>query len=142
MVRMMEIATQVRKAYEEISESEYGPSNLCGYCCRAAAQLFLAAQRHGINGVQMVLGSGHVYNIYNGHIVDVTATQFGVGDPIYVVPVGEASLHGAWKMVRGPYNSIDKFAKETGWLPNIKRDFSIVLKYDTFDVFQEYPYCD
>jgi len=133
MVKIKRIASQVRAAYEDIAGKD---NDLCGYCCRASAQLLLAAQRHGIHGVQIVLGSGHVFNVYDKHIIDVTATQFGVADKVYITPYdpdGDVLSNGWWKTRGGPYNSLDEFEEISGWRVNPGKDISTVLKYDTIE---------
>lgn len=75
--KIKEIAKKIRKAFEEIEESEtYNKGDLGGYCARASIQLYLACRREGIR-ISMVEGIGHMYNKYNGKIIDITATQFG-----------------------------------------------------------------
>jgi hypothetical protein len=139
MVRMKKVASRVRKAFEEIARKNNRSSDLCGYCCRASVQLLLAAQRNGIQGVGLVAAAGHVYNVYKDHIVDITATQFGKGSPVYVVPFKEAG--GDWKALCGPYGSVEEFAKNSGWTVRPNEDIDVVLRYDEYeDPFTEYPY--
>ena len=86
--KIKKIAGQVREAFEEIEKEEGNCSwsktdALSGYCGRASTQLYLACRRAGIK-IRMVEASGHMFNTYENHIVDVTATQFN--DGIYKYP--------------------------------------------------------
>lgn len=144
MVRVKRVANQIREAFEKIATQEGGSSDLCGFCDRASVQLFLAAKRHNIDGVKIVCGWGHVYNIYDGYVVDVTATQFDHSfDSVHVVPFQKDLMRYAWEIQSGPHDSIVDFVKNSAWvLPwNIQNDFVSVFTRDTsFDPFQEYPY--
>ncbi|MGW8177497.1 MAG: hypothetical protein ACWGQW_01705 [bacterium] len=140
MERLKKVAEQVRKAYEEIAATENRNKNLCGYCCRASSQLLLAAQRHGIDGVEIVVGSGHVYNLYKGQIVDVTATQFDVPDRVHMTPFNQPS--GPWTVSSGPHKTLQEMQLKSGWNPFPSNDIPTVLKYDTVkqDPFEDHPY--
>ena len=81
------IARKVRKAFEEIARNEHYSSDLAGLCGRASSQLFLACKRAGINNIELHSSNDHSYNIYNKHIVDVTATQFGHDSEVHVEKV-------------------------------------------------------
>lgn len=144
MVRVKRVASQIREVFEKISAQEGGSSDLCSFCDRASIQLFLASKRYGIDGVKIVCSDHHVYNVYNGHIIDVTATQFGhFFDPIHVVPFQKDSMEGEWKVRSGPHDSVVDFVKNSVWgLPwNISNDFvSAFIRDTSFDPFQEYPY--
>lgn len=141
MVRVKKVAEQVRKAFEEVSRNEQ-PSkkdhDLCGYCCRASVHLFLAAKRHGIDGVKLVLGNGHVFNMFNDHIVDVTCTQFGIGNSVHIIPYSEQKKN-FWDKMKGPFDKLEDFMN-TAWKTDVDTDLSTVMKYDQPDPFEEYPY--
>ena len=143
MVKLKKVATQVRQAFENISRQEYPylkEHSLSGYCCRASAQLFLAAKRHGIEGVKIVVGHGHVYNVYQGHIVDITATQFGEKDPVYIKPFNEYFKTSWWRTISKPYDDLFIFSKNECPI-NPKLDFPHVMALDTSeDPFEEFPY--
>jgi len=142
MVRVKRIASQVRKAFEEIAVVEKWSYDLSGLCDRASVQLFLAAERHGIKGVSLVIGSGHVYNMYDSFVIDVTATQFGKKDSVYVVPFHIKEMEGAWAVSNGPFKSFVDYLYNGGWSAQyVGHDFPYVLKHDeSYDPFQEYPY--
>jgi len=93
------IARKIRKAFEEIEKKEgsYGdvPGDLGGYCGRASVQLYLACRRKGIK-VVMAEGEGHMFNVYNGRIIDVTATQFGVPEKIFVRKLSYGDKLNRW----------------------------------------------
>lgn len=87
---VIKLAGQVRAAFEEIVGREpYGSQSLGGWCFVASSHLSLAAHRLNINRLDICRGVGHVYCMFNEHIVDVTATQFGVSDKVFVVPLFE-----------------------------------------------------
>jgi hypothetical protein len=96
---LIKLAHKVRDAFEEISQKESLPTNLCGLCLRSSVQLFLAAQYFGIN-IQVIGGDGHCYTMCDGHIIDVTATQFGEKERVLVVPPNRVSEYHKCKRWR------------------------------------------
>jgi hypothetical protein len=81
--RVKKIAAQVRQAFEEIARTQGYRSDLGGLCGRATAQLYLACRRKGIK-IKMWRGLGHAFNECDGHIVDITATQFGKVGKVHI----------------------------------------------------------
>lgn len=79
--KIMEVAYVIRRVFEEIEKEEYKPYNLGGYCSRASEQLHAACERLGLKGVELWCGYGHAYNVYDGKIIDITATQFNSKRP-------------------------------------------------------------
>jgi hypothetical protein len=78
--RVKRLAEQVRAAFEERVGGDLG-----GVCARASIEFHLAAERLGVSGVELCVGSGHIYNMYEDYVIDITATQFDVKDPVLVV---------------------------------------------------------
>jgi hypothetical protein len=89
--KVKKIAKKVRAAFEEIEEKEYGSkyTDLGGYCGRASVQLYLACRRAGIT-IGLHEGYGHMFNTYNGRIIDITATQFGINKKVYVKKIDKS----------------------------------------------------
>jgi hypothetical protein len=83
--RVEELAKQVRAAFEEIARKNGYSEGLGGLCGTASNHLAAAAKRLGIEGVDVCDGGGHVYCMYQQHVIDITATQFGVKEPVLVV---------------------------------------------------------
>lgn len=82
------LAQIVRKTIEVIADYEsknhcigYNDERtLAGYCARASALLSIALMREGIK-YTISGGRGHFFIMWEGNIVDVTATQFGTQFP-------------------------------------------------------------
>jgi len=79
---LIKLAEKVRAAFEEIGSCN---CDLAGWCGTASSHLAEAAKRLGIHGVDICVGSGHVYCMYSDNIIDITATQFGVQDKVFIV---------------------------------------------------------
>lgn len=85
------IAGKVREIFEQIEADESGDkynrycmTDLGGYCGRASIQVYLACKRAKIRGIELWDTGRHTFNIYEGKIVDITATQFGRQDKVLV----------------------------------------------------------
>jgi hypothetical protein len=84
------IAKSVRSAFEMIARNGGWDQSLSGLCYRSAIQVFLECRRHGIY-VRLAKGAGHGFCVYSGHIIDVTATQFGKEYPkVVIIPIPKA----------------------------------------------------
>ncbi len=107
---VIQIAANVRTAFEALADRSNKNKNLSGFCVRASVQLFLAVQAKGYN-IKIFIGDGHVYNIFQDYIVDITATQFGKKKKVWVVKAKRNQV-GCWRnpyFVRNPLcNSIDE----------------------------------
>jgi hypothetical protein len=140
MTEVKELADKIRLAFEEIEiEEGYDNGDLTGFCKRASVQLFLAANERGLP-VELVCGSGHVYNLYDGHIIDITATQFGVEDKVWITKIDKCIefIH-PWKPKGDPCNCLEEL-KNFGWYTSeeeIKGDLEIVRKYLETDNVRE-----
>src|SRR5258708_14104872 len=90
LYKLIVIARTARKRIEYLSEVEGGPANLAGYGGVAARYVELLANEYGIYP-EFVAGSfraynrvtdtyrnisGHTWIEHEGHIIDITATQF------------------------------------------------------------------
>lgn len=130
--RVIAIAGKVRDAFEEIGKNEQYPSNLCGLCLRASAQLFAAAADFGID-IQIIGGIGHCFNMCDGYIIDVTATQFGEIDRVLVVhPANVAvrqSSFSSWKKESVSVSLEEAYARTWNEAPTFTKDRLVVLKH-------------
>jgi hypothetical protein len=130
---VVQIANNIRTAFEALAERSNRDKNLCGYCARASVQLFLAAQAKG-HDVKISIGDGHIYNIFQDYIIDITATQFGKKKKIWIVRTKRNQI-GYW---RNPYfgrnplcNSIDELYNKIWAISkkDIYNDQRFVRKY-------------
>lgn len=88
-------AHEVRSEFERVAEREeswyINRKNLAGLCARASYALVLALAAEGVEA-ELVLGrydgKGHCWVEVAGHVVDVTATQFGTKRRVAVSKVG------------------------------------------------------
>ena len=119
MTEIKKLAKKVRQAFEKIAEKEpcIG-TDLCGLCARASIQLFLEARRKGMY-VGLIAGTGHVYNTYKGHIIDVTATQFGYKEKVLCVPISKL-VTGAYNTRHGRIRSVKDLSKKAWRVPEYK----------------------
>lgn len=131
VARIVELAQKVRDAFEEIGKSNCFPDNLCGLCLRASVQLFVVAGDYGMD-IEMVGGFGHCYNMCDGWIIDVTATQFGITDRVMVVPpreIPELVRNPNWTRV-GTYRTLeDVYSGMWNEACVFAKDRAVVLKH-------------
>lgn len=99
--------------------------SLCGMCAIGAARLFTRLQRLGLD-VSLALAEdeecsvGHCFVVCEGHIVDVTATQFDKR-PVEILELAEAPLEAwFWQPVRlfGSVTELARYLDEDGWPEN------------------------
>lgn len=134
--KIKDIAKKIRKAFEEIerkedySEASLWGFDLGGYCGRAAIQLYLACKKSGIK-IKIIEGIGHAYNEYNGHIIDITATQFGKYPKVHIrkYKCKPHYIPEFYQKVRTHLST--KSLADAFWIPQhlIDRDKEVVLKY-------------
>lgn len=128
--KVKKIAKKIRAAFEEIEKKEYGrPSDLGGYCGRASIQLYLACRREGIR-IGLHEGCGHMFNTYDGRIIDVTATQFGINRKVYVkkIPKDENGLED-YHMTEATHRSAKSAEHVYGSPKDTVNDKRVVLKH-------------
>ncbi len=100
------LAQIVRKTVEVIADYESknhcidgnDERTLAGYCARASALLSTALMREGIKHT-ISGGCGHFFIMWEGNIVDVTATQFGEQFPKTMIRSKESII-----IIAGHYN--------------------------------------
>lgn len=115
MTEIKKLAGQIRNAMEVVARKEQFNPDLCGLCAKASIQLFLEARRRGMH-IGLIAGQGHVYNVYKGHIVDVTGTQFGHPDRVVCEPLENKSrLSSAYQTNYGRIRSVKDLTSKA-WL--------------------------
>lgn len=85
----------IRAIAEEVrywAEKRAGKTNqeLCGWCAKATAELWQRIKAENPNQEMEIwmhtnYWCSHIYLVVEDHIVDVTATQFGVMDTVYII---------------------------------------------------------
>lgn len=110
------IALKVRLAFESVSKSK----TLSGWCFRAAPVLLTAAQKVGLPSFGIAANSGHVFNYYDGHVVDITASQFKDFKDTNVfikrIPLNSLEQYSRYHAVRiGPLTSLTDFWSKSTW---------------------------
>jgi hypothetical protein len=113
--KIKEIAESVRSSFEKIAGKGHWSRDLEGLCGDSAAQIFLECRREDIY-VQIAQGSGHVFCMYAGHIIDVTATQFSSSrkkyPKVFIAPMPEAPCN--WHRIYKTFRSV-KAMDEAHW---------------------------
>jgi hypothetical protein len=134
---VLSLARKIRNCFERLAERANNDLDLGGYCWRASVQLHLAAKEKGID-VGILASDQHVFNIYNGHLIDITATQFGKTKKVWVVKANKKVLKREWlprTLTPGEdpvcRNVKELFSKTGWWTPRdrIYRDKRFVQKY-------------
>ncbi len=71
-------AEATRRWTEKIAEKEGWPKSLCGLCIRSSVRLFTQLRKRGYRPriCAYIKSPHHFYVKVNGHIIDVTGTQF------------------------------------------------------------------
>lgn len=97
--KIKEVANQTRRWAERYAANNYFPRDLTGVCAIAATKLFLDLQKNGFKDIHIVENTEHAFVVCEGHIVDVTATQFGLGS-IVIEPKSKKPNYTFWKTDR------------------------------------------
>jgi hypothetical protein len=84
--RLIALGEQIHEAMQETLDSGWG-YDLGGGCAVGAYFLMAEAKRKLGLDVEFVCASNHAWNEYDGHIYDITATQFGVIEKVFVSPL-------------------------------------------------------
>jgi hypothetical protein len=116
-------AKRVRKAMEFIS----GSTKLSGYCGRASLQLFRVLKLKNIKGIVLVDGLSHTFLLYKNKIIDITATQFGKKDRVYIKDIKDIKDYEYYYQITKKYTAIKKCWAYRSIL--YKSDKEIVDKY-------------
>lgn len=118
--RVVKEANIVRKWAEDLIESGYYdfPYNLEGMCAIVSGEL---SKRLSIIGIphEIALNDHHAFVLYNKYVVDISATQFGIDDPVWIAPLATARKNksGWWKIVKRLPNAIQlvTYQHRVGW---------------------------
>lgn len=100
--QVLKILKETRKWAEEIAFRKKGPSDLTGMCAIASRRILTELIKVGLNAEIAVSEDEndhsrmHAFVIYDGHILDVTASQFGK-KKICVMKATEKNLQDWWK---------------------------------------------
>lgn len=86
----MQVRSRVKRLNAERLDYELcWNHNLSGACLMASYMLRHALAKHGISA-QLVhgkcVGNYHWWLVINDHIVDITATQFGIKNKVFITP--------------------------------------------------------
>ena len=113
-------AKQVRLSYEQYRKNTKYPKNLMGLCAKASYALFDRLKHYNIPCL-FCGNSGHAFVVVNDHIIDITATQFGIKDKVFVKPITEVT-EPFWKLeyTFKTYPEIYDYFVNSSW-PNNQR---------------------
>lgn len=111
--RIKQAATQVRKFFERVAEDEVFLKNLSCLCWRASTTLAKRLQSKGfeakvVHGEMLDVWGGtnyHVWVVYKNKILDITATQFGYRNKIFITSTKSKlykPLKKAWPRANWP----------------------------------------
>lgn len=89
---VLKIAKEVRDWAEAKADKWNFPSDLMGMCAIAAAELHVRLKRAGYAS-KIGYNSSHCFVIYKDHVLDVTATQFGTYEKVFVAARGKYIFH-------------------------------------------------
>lgn len=94
------------------------PPDLEGMCARAAGELLYRLQRAKIKA-EIAFKTFHAFVRYDGYVIDVTATQFGMSE-VEIVPQKEAEKHYFWsnRDIDGTFSSpwtAARYQARVGW---------------------------
>jgi nitrogen regulatory protein PII len=147
--KIYKIATKVRRWVEDleaehtqISEFDgFGRPSLMGRCVIASTKLMQELHKNDID-CYVALTDCHGYVVAGKSIVDVTATQFGMEDEVFIMPLSEAKklrrgeiLDDAYRQRDGAFyefHTLDEIVshqKLTGW-PEDQSVSTFRRKYD------------
>ena len=111
------IAARTRKWCERLNKEigYFYEADLEGMCCIASVELHLRLAEVGIHS-SIIANTEHCFLVVNKMIVDITATQFGQTDEIYITPY-LAERTGWWRRHRRfeDANSFIKWQKKVKW---------------------------
>jgi len=114
-IRFMEICRKAREWAEKYAREKTDfDRDLCGLCAIASAKLHVMLKRAKYE-TTIVYGDGHVFLLWEDHVVDITATQFG-RRKIFIIPYQK--LHKEHKDYGycdvGPWSIMNRFKKLKG----------------------------
>lgn len=118
---ILQIAKQVRKTIERTqSKTRFWSKDLCGACAVASTILAERLIEAGFKDAKICIATegfgSHCFVYVNKHIVDITATQFGL-DKVCVVPIATKNRPWHWKPNKTiPVHKADTYFHD--WMEN------------------------
>lgn len=117
---VLALANKIRNSFEALAIRGNNNLNLSGYCWRASIQLFLAAKERNID-IKIAASDTHVFNVFNGYIIDITATQFKKKKKVWVAKYCKGNFKKHWNprvLKKGDdplCNSVSELFSKCGW---------------------------
>lgn len=93
--RMTLLARRARAAFERVARWRGWDPSLGGWCLDASMFLREMARANGLQ-VDIGCGYGHYFTLLGDTVVDITATQFDVKEPVAILLLEEAAKVGPW----------------------------------------------
>lgn len=103
--RIVEIAYKTRRWAEACGRRSYFGSTLVGFCAKGSARLHANLGEAGFSAQiglyddklyeDSDVGGSHAFVMIQEHVVDITATQFGL-QPVEIVPFGHKAVQPFW----------------------------------------------
>jgi len=115
--KVVVVAKEVRSWAESLANKKpfAYESDLCGLCAIASAKLHKELKKQKIAS-EIHIGYGHVFLVVENHIVDVTATQFGLKEKVVIKPnVGIEESHWKGLYIFKSARSLRMAQKRDGW---------------------------
>lgn len=114
---MRKIASETRR-WAKRSRKHFD-DDLCGMCAIASARLHANITAQGLSAVIAIrnkIDDGHCFVIAYGHVIDITATQFGL-KPVEIRPLSVAVKYSFWRKTKIVKDSKELvvFQKKAGW---------------------------
>jgi len=113
-------------------------SDLTGMCCIASAKLFETLEQFGYAPALAVAeyenDSAHCFVICDDHVLDITATQFGM-EKIEIIHEKMASEYWFWnpKMLFYSVDELIKYQKKTRW-PKYQLVTHDIIRYNVSNI--------
>lgn len=105
---VLRLAREVRRWGER---REPDNEDLGGACFDCSARLLVKMQQKGMFPTLVWSTYGHAFIRYYGHIIDVTATQFGVEEEVCIVKANTKKAKEPWWRMSEKYKTIEDYVK-------------------------------
>ncbi len=97
--RIVEIAHKTRRWAEACSRHSHFGLSLVGFCAKGSARLYTNLVEAGFPaqiGLCDKVDESHAFVMVQDHVVDITATQFGL-KPVEIVPTSIKDAQSFWR---------------------------------------------
>lgn len=115
--KVIKIATECRWWAEEVQKDfpDLFTSSLCGMCAKASGELFQRLTNANLPA-KIAIAPQHAYVIYEDVGVDITATQFGRLEKVFIFDANNTPGHW-WRLPRIFYTLEEAvfYQKSVGW---------------------------